>query len=100
MIYAVPSASYDRLRRTGALQSIERAVEHDDTAALNAFVRGGDVIQAKDASRHPAGQRDRCYLCGDEVTPCERHDGASYFKHLNNADCIGSSANPAGVFQL
>jgi len=99
MIYAIPGNSYDQMLRAGTLQSIERAVEHNDQAALNRFIQAGDVVQARDANRYPAGGRDRCYLCGDEVTPCERHDGAIYFMHLRNANCIGCAANPPGVFQ-
>lgn len=101
MILAVAAGHYDLLELTGQLELICDEIRTGDVAALQARLQRGELIQAQHAERHPRGERDRCYMpaCGDEVTPCERHDGARYFRHLTNRQCIGRPGNPAGAHQ-
>ena len=95
MIYAVPHSAYDRLSRRGVLRGIQAELEHGNDQALAERIRQGELVQARDAERLPRGSRDRCYICGDEVTPCYRQkDRAHYFKHLTEPNCIGNPANP------
>lgn len=102
MILAVPVGAYRRLEVAGELKKIEEEILTKDIPALRARVDNKELIQAKDAVRHPKEERDRCYLCGDEVTICYRkRDKAHYFRHLTpeNNKCIGDPANPAGAKQ-
>ena len=100
MIYAVLRGMYNRLNAASELQRIRHEIRTNNSTALTNRIRSGQLVQARNARRYPNGQRDRCYVCGDEVTPCYRStDGAHYFRHLNNPDCIGDPANPAGAKQ-
>lgn len=77
------------------MEEIQRELVRGDGKALAERVRQSELVEARNASRLPRGSRDRCYLCGDEVTPYYRKwDRAYYFRHLTNPNCIGNPANP------
>jgi len=101
VIYAIPNAEYERLESLGELSAIQREIASADEASLTKRLALGHLVQARDADRHSVGERDRCYCCGDEVTPFHwREERLCYFMHMSNADCIGSHpANPSGVRQ-
>lgn len=100
MIYAVPNRRFAALKAEGLLVIIQDEVRTENVAALLARVANGELVEAKAAGRFSKGNRDRCYLCGDEVTPFHwKEMGVIYFRHLNNRDCIGDSANPRAVHQ-
>jgi hypothetical protein len=101
MIYAISNNQYPTLDANGELIAIRAEIEAKDAVAIAARIANGQVVQACDASRYVEGQRDRCYCCGDEVTPFHwQEPDLRYFKHLNNADFIGNHpANPARVHQ-
>lgn len=100
MIYAVPNHRFAALEAGGLLEAIRDEVRTGDAVAISARVANGELVEAKAAGRFSEGNRDRCYLCGDEVTPFHWSErGVIYFKHMKNRDCIGASANPRAVHQ-
>lgn len=100
MIYAVPKASYEALSEAGTLDEVQEEVRTGNAAALAIRVANGQLVEANNAARYAAGERDRCYLCGHEVTPFHwQEKGVIYFMHLSNRHCIGDPANPRAVHQ-
>jgi hypothetical protein len=82
------------------LADVQQEVQAGNAAALAARVANGELVEVKNAERHESGERDRCYLCGDEVTPFHWQErGVVYCMHLSNRHCIGNPANPRAVHQ-